>query len=101
MPLKNQSYKSRKHPSFNRASKAQRLRRIEEKRLAYNGSSFKNNTIAPINEPDLFASLLRSGSSAGTPELKPTMQHHVDHEFVTMNCVLPTVTSYIFSNRIP
>ncbi|GFT72791.1 uncharacterized protein TNCV_406821 [Trichonephila clavipes] len=55
MPLKNQSYKSRKHPSFNRASKAQRLRRIEEKRLAYNDSSFENNTIAPINEPDLFA----------------------------------------------
>ncbi|GFU65286.1 hypothetical protein TNCV_299851 [Trichonephila clavipes] len=55
MPLKNQSYKSRKHPSFNRASKAQRLRRIEEKRLAYNGSSFENNAIVPINEPDLFA----------------------------------------------
>ncbi|GFV42465.1 uncharacterized protein TNCV_289521 [Trichonephila clavipes] len=55
MPLKNQSYKSRKHPSFNRASKAQRLRRIEEKRLTYNDSSFENNTIAPINEPDLFA----------------------------------------------
>ncbi|GFY41045.1 uncharacterized protein TNIN_293081 [Trichonephila inaurata madagascariensis] len=32
MPLKNKSYRARKHPSFNRASKAQRLRRIEEKR---------------------------------------------------------------------
>ncbi|GFW18332.1 hypothetical protein TNCV_4008711 [Trichonephila clavipes] len=32
MPFKNKSNRARKHPSFNRASKAQRLRRIEEKR---------------------------------------------------------------------
>ncbi|GFW49246.1 hypothetical protein TNCV_3057561 [Trichonephila clavipes] len=39
-------------------------------------------------------SLLHSGSSAGTPEFKPTMQHHVDHEFVTMNsCLLRPPTS--------
>ncbi|GFU30981.1 hypothetical protein TNCV_3953211 [Trichonephila clavipes] len=62
--------------------------RIGETWLAYNDSSFENNTIAPINEPDLFASLLHSRSSAGTPELKPTMQHHVDHEFVTMHSCL-------------
>ncbi|GFX55668.1 hypothetical protein TNCV_269561 [Trichonephila clavipes] len=69
MPLKNQIYKSRKHPSFNRASKAQRLRRIEEKRLAYNDSSFENNTIAPINEPDLFArSEAKSLTSLRTPQ---------------------------------
>ncbi|GFR01566.1 uncharacterized protein TNCT_545451 [Trichonephila clavata] len=54
MPLKNKSNRARKHPSFNRASNAQRLRRIEEKRSAYIDSSFENNTIAPINEPDLF-----------------------------------------------
>ncbi|GFW92010.1 yqaJ domain-containing protein [Trichonephila clavipes] len=35
------------------------------------------------------------GLVAGTPEFKPTMQHHVDHEFVTMNsCLLgPPISS--------
>ncbi|GFV80055.1 hypothetical protein TNCV_4654721 [Trichonephila clavipes] len=92
MPLKNQSYKSRKHPSFNRASKSQRLRRIEEKRLAYNDSSFENNTIAPINEPDLFASrVTRIETDDATPRRSRVRNHEL----------LPTVTFYIFSNRIP
>ncbi|GFR26174.1 hypothetical protein TNCT_563231 [Trichonephila clavata] len=79
MPLKNKSNRARKHPSFNRASKAQRVRRIEEKRSAYIDSSFENNTIAPINEPDLFTrSEAKSLTSLRTPQNALTAEEMSD-----------------------
>ncbi|GFT41199.1 hypothetical protein NPIL_288931, partial [Nephila pilipes] len=59
MPLKNipNKNRSRKHPGFNQASKAQRLRRKEEKRnrSSPNDNINENSLFQHINDHDLFA----------------------------------------------